>query len=106
VCNTNHCPAGVTTHIPGLVQGLVIPVKAERVLHFQRATVHAFMELIHAAGIDHPDDLRPHHVHRRISRTETRTYEELFHYLSEGELLSNCPHDFLQDWERASADAF
>ena len=50
-CNSNHCPVGVATQDPGLIRGLVPEDKAERVERYHHNTVHAFLELLGAAGI-------------------------------------------------------
>ncbi len=106
-CNSNTCPVGITTHKPHLTKGLVVADKATRVFNYHRNTVKAFMELLYSAGLEHPDDLRPLHVHRRISRSQTQTYEQLFHYLAPGELRrAPIPGDFAVAWDGASADSF
>lgn len=106
-CNANTCPVGITTHKPHLMAGLVVNDKATRVFNYHHNTVKAFMELLYAAGLEHPDDLRPGHVHRRISRDQARNYEQLFHYLAPGELLREpIPSDFAGQWQAASADTF
>jgi glutamate synthase domain-containing protein 2 len=105
-CNANTCPVGVTTHRPHLVAGLVVADKAERTKNYHRNTVRAFMELLYSAGLDHPDELRPGHIHRRISRTSVQNYSELFHYLETDELLTHPPADYAEEWAQARADAF
>ena len=105
-CNANTCPVGVTTHRPHLVAGLVVADKATRVANYQRNSVKAFMELLYSAGLEHPDQLRPEHINRRISRTTVRHYGQLFHYLEADELLNDPPPDYADIWARASADSF
>ncbi len=86
-CHSNHCPTGIATQRPDLVRGLVPSAKAERVMRFHAQTVHAFYELLGAAGLSHPDDLRPWHIHRRVSQTEVKNYAQIYTYLNPGELL-------------------
>ncbi len=113
-CNTNHCPVGVATQDPDLARGLDVGDKERRVYNFHRNTVHAALELIGAAGLGHPDALRPSHIVRRVDVTEIRTYEEIYHYIDEGSLLdggiagvdSPVAELFAGAWERASADSF
>ena len=88
-CNANDCPVGVATQNPALVRGLVVSDKAPRVASFQRETVQSLMDILGAAGIDHPDDLRPFHIRRRISASEVRTYEEMTQALEPGALLGD-----------------
>ena len=88
-CHSNHCPTGVATQNPRLVRGLVVEDKAPRVSRFHRETVEAFYELLGAAGLSHPDDLRPWHIHRRISHTEVRNYGQIYEFLQRGALLDD-----------------
>ncbi len=87
-CNSNHCPVGVATQDPRLVVGLDPTDKAERVYRFQRETVKSLLEILAAAGLDHPRQLRPSHIQRRISAHEVRRYDELIAFVKPGELLS------------------
>ncbi len=106
-CNANDCPVGVATQNPGLSKGLVITHKTERVANFHKATVHAFLETLGAAGLAHPDWLRPWHIHRRISEISNLTYSEIYHYLHKGDLLGD---DIPERWQRSmslsSPDSF
>jgi glutamate synthase domain-containing protein 2 len=88
-CNTNECPVGVATQNPRLVKGLDVPNKTERVRNFHAATIAAFLETLAATGLRDPADLRPWHVHRRISHTEVRTYAEIYDYVEPGALLAD-----------------
>lgn len=56
-CNTNQCPTGVATQNPGLVKGLVVREKSERVNNFHKHTVHAVKELVGASGHSHTSEL-------------------------------------------------
>lgn len=58
-CNDNTCPTGVATQDPKLVNGLVAEEKFQRVANFHHNTLEAVMELMAAAGVDHPDDFTP-----------------------------------------------
>ncbi len=87
-CNSNHCPVGVATQEPHLVRGLDVADKTNRVANYQAATVHALMDLLGASGISHPDQLNPRLLYRRVSETQVMTFNQIFPYLEEGELLS------------------
>lgn len=63
-CNTNDCPTGITTHQRGLVRGLVVTEKSERVYHFHRNTLHSLMELLAACGLDHVEQVNTGHFMR------------------------------------------
>ncbi len=106
-CHENSCPVGVATTDELLASALDVDSKARRVASYQRATVHAFLELIGAAGLDNPAQLAPHHLWRRVGLTEVRHFGELYEYLPEGALLGNAvPRAWRDDWVRASADRF
>ena len=107
-CNTNRCPVGVATQDPLLQRALVVPEKAERVFNFHRNTLHALAEMLAAAGLDHPSQIGPHHLVRRVSQTEVRLFSQLHTFLAEGELLSgSCHSSFYKNvWDIARADSF
>ncbi|NJK31940.1 MAG: FMN-binding glutamate synthase family protein [Deltaproteobacteria bacterium] len=106
-CNNNDCPTGVATQNPTLVAGLDIEDKAERVFRFHKATVHAFLELLAAAGFDKPEELKPIHLHRRLDFHREKSYAELFDYIEPKILLGDmAPHAWAMMWKEASADRF
>jgi glutamate synthase domain-containing protein 2 len=61
-CHKNTCPTGIATSDTALQRGLVVADKAERVYHFHKNTVAALMEVVGAAGCEHPSDLTPRHI--------------------------------------------
>jgi glutamate synthase domain-containing protein 2 len=106
-CNTNECPTGVATQDPDLESGLVVADKSERVRNFHKNTVRSFVDLIAASGLSAPGDLRPWHIMRRTSSTESKHYGEMYDYLDAGELLSaSVPKDYERAWKQAQADSF
>ena len=106
-CHTNTCPVGVATQDKKRQEGLVVPDKAERVFHFHRNTVDALAQVVAAAGLDHPNQLKPIHISRRVSPTSVRSYEDIYDYLEPNELLEGSDNAlFRKYWERARADAF
>ena len=107
-CNTNHCPTGVATQDAGRQKALVVTDKTERVANFHRLTVGALAEMLAAAGLDHPDQLTPQHMVRRISTTEIRPFAALHTFLESGALLDGGCDDpmYRVNWARASADTF
>ena len=69
--------------------------------------MEALAEVIAAAGLDHPDELRPWHIYLRTKRTEVLSYHEAFDFLQPGELLNDCPYPvYKKVWDLASADTF
>jgi len=107
-CHTDKCPTGVTTQDPLRQRALVVPDKAQRVANFHRNTLHALAELLSAAGLTHPSQLRPHHIARRISPSEVRLLSALFPSLEPGDLLTGeFRHTLYRvGWPMARADSF
>ena len=86
-CNTNTCPTGVATQDPKLFKGLNVADKRVRVANFHHETVKAAVELMAAAGIDHPSKLHRSHIYRRVSANQIQTYNEMYPHLLKGSLL-------------------
>jgi glutamate synthase domain-containing protein 2 len=107
-CNTNRCPTGVATQDARLQQALVVPDKAERVYNFHRLTLKALSDMLAAAGLTHPDQLKPHHLVRRVSATEIKQFSEIHTFLEPGALLEGPCDDgfYASNWARASAERF
>ncbi len=106
-CNSNDCPVGVATQNPTLSVGLVVSEKSKRVTRYHAETIRAAMELIGAAGLTCPSELRPWHIVRRVSARETRHYGELLDDLEPGALLQpDLPKDFERAWNAAAASSF
>jgi glutamate synthase domain-containing protein 2 len=106
-CNSNDCPTGVATQRPELMIGLVVKEKAPRVARYQRETVESMMDLIGAAGLSDPHQLRPWHIFRRVSRTEVEHYGEMYDHLEDGALLGGAvPASYARAWSRAAAHTF
>jgi len=78
VCNKNECPTGVATQDPQLMHGLNVEDKYKRIRNYHHSTIESVAELLAAAGIRHTSELRRKHIWRRISQTETKSYDQLF----------------------------
>ena len=61
-CHTDRCPTGVATQNPWRQWALVVDDKAVRVRQFHQSTLAALGELVCAAGLSHPRELRPPHA--------------------------------------------
>ena len=90
-CHTNTCPTGVATQDAGLMRGLVVEDKAQRVANFHQATIKSFIELIAASGVLAAEDLKREHIFRRIGATQVLKYSEIYPEVSVGELLKPSP---------------
>ncbi|ALO39654.1 FMN-binding glutamate synthase family protein [Alcaligenes faecalis] len=107
-CHTDKCPTGVATQDPQRQKALVVDDKSLRVASFHGNTLKALAELLGAAGLEHPDQLRPHHIARRISNGEVRVMSALFPDLKKGELLRGHYRQtiFRVGWPMANPDSF
>jgi glutamate synthase domain-containing protein 2 len=77
-CNTNKCPTGVATQDPELYRGVDVNDKSVRVAKFHDATVKSFLEILAATGLHSPSEIHPSMIHRRVSPTEVKTFEETY----------------------------
>jgi glutamate synthase domain-containing protein 2 len=107
-CHTGHCPTGVTTQDALRQRALVPDDKGERVYNFHRNTLKGLGELVGAAGLTHPAELRPHHIVRRVSQNEVRLVSNLIKFLKPGDLLENrAEHPvYATFWKMADAHSF
>ena len=106
-CNTNQCPTGIATQDKDLQRGLDVTDKGQRVANFHRATLHALLDVVAAAGLHHPAALRPWHIMRRIAPTQTRSYHEIYPLQEEGFLLRDPAHGPLAGaWAAARPETF
>src|SRR5258708_14991703 len=106
-CHTDRCPTGVTTQDPASARGLLVPQKIERVYNDHHATLRALAELLAAAGLEHPQELRPIHFSQRSSTTEVKSFAQLYPSLRPGELVDGTSDPrFREAWALARADSF
>src|SRR3979411_1804043 len=106
-CHTDRCPTGVTTQDPSRARALVVPHKVERVYNYHHATLHALAELLAAAGLEHPRELRPTPFSQRTSTTEVLSFAKLYPSLRPGELIDGTSDPrFREAWAMARADTF
>ncbi|MCX7033271.1 MAG: FMN-binding glutamate synthase family protein, partial [Arenimonas sp.] len=107
-CHTDRCPTGVATQDPSRQAALDPQDKGVRVASFHRNTLLALRDLLAAAGLQHPAELGPEHIIRRVSSTEVRSLAKLHHFVRPGELLETVPdHPVFQVfWDQARADSF
>lgn len=107
-CHTGRCPTGVATQDPSRQKGLDPLDKSDRVYHFQKNTVKALAELLAASGLQHPEQLGPEHIIRRVNATTVLPLSKVYPQLQPGSLLHGEPdHPSLREyWLEASADSF
>ncbi|MBI3228769.1 MAG: FMN-binding glutamate synthase family protein, partial [Burkholderiales bacterium] len=107
----DRCPTGVATQDPQRQKALVVPDKIERVTNFHQNTLKALQQLIAAAGLEHPSELRPHHLVRRVSNNQVHLASTLLPFLKPGQLLDSAQFDQLPPvfkiyWPQAQVDSF
>lgn len=107
-CHTDRCPTGIATQDRRRQAALDPGDKAARVHHFHRNTVVALKELLAAAGLEHPSQLGPEHIIRRVSSTEVRSLAALHKFVPQGRLLEGVPEHpvFQVFWDQARPDRF
>jgi len=106
-CHTDRCPTGVATQDPLRQRALVVPDKAERVRHFHESTLAALGELVGAAGLSHPRELRPAHILRRVSALEVKSFAEVYPLLVPGELFEGTTREpYARFWAMADPHSF
>ena len=107
-CHTGACPTGVATQDPLRQRAIVVPDKAERVASFHRNTLHALAELVAAAGLSHPSELKPHHFLRRASSDKVISLAEQYEQLAPGQLTADPASSprFAEAWAWSTADTF
>ncbi|MEQ1693191.1 MAG: FMN-binding glutamate synthase family protein [Gemmatimonas sp.] len=106
-CNSNHCPTGVATQNPELVAGLHVGDKSERVARYHRETVKSFFEVLGAAGLQCPHELKPWFIMKRVSAMEIRSYADIYPHLESGQLLTSpATTGMSRAWDHANAMQF
>ena len=106
-CHKNTCPTGIATSNPGRQRGLVVTDKADRVHHFHKNTVAALMEVVGAAGCEHPAELTPRHLASHRSGQEALPGHLAYRLLEPGALIDNATATHLaEDWALAHAGSF
>lgn len=104
-CHTNHCPTGIATQDPLRGKALVVADKAPRVASFHHHSLAALAEIVASAGLDHPAELQPQHLHRRRAN-QVLSAADYYPWLQPGQLLDDCPADWQPLWQHASASHF
>lgn len=107
-CHTGRCPTGVATQDPLRQKALVVQDKAPRVANYHNNTLNALAELIGAAGLHHPDDLKAHHIACRVSANRVTLLSTVFPEARPGEILDgDLKSRVLQlGWSMADAHSF
>lgn len=106
-CNANTCPTGIATQNKRLQYGLVVDQKKHLIANFHKNTMKSFLEMVGSLGLDNPSDLKPSHIVRRVSVQEVKSFNEIYDYLTPGQLLgANIPESYKPHWESAAPEKF
>jgi hypothetical protein len=98
---------GVTSADPLRARAVVVADKSQRVANFHREAVKALAELVAAAGLSHPAELRPHHFMRHAGPDRVVSFAELYQGMEPGELVAGAGHAKFRDaWAMARVDSF
>lgn len=106
-CHSNRCPTGIATQDPSRQRAVDVEDKSQRVANFHRNTMRALGELLGSAGLSHPADLKPWHIHIRHRNGQTLSGETFNFAIATGALLSGeVGGELGREWERAQAASF
>jgi glutamate synthase domain-containing protein 2 len=106
-CHTNDCPTGVATTNVARGKALKPRYKAKKVYNFHNNTMEAFLDMLGAMGLRSPEALTPNRIKLRMFKGESRTLEDVFHYVDKGSFLGKKIPDFYKkDWEDSGSDRF
>jgi glutamate synthase domain-containing protein 2 len=106
-CNHNDCPVGVATTDPKLDKAIDVEDKGMRVDRYHKRTVESFLEILHAAGLAHPSEIRPEHVFRRVDSMRCLRYSDLYDWLVPGAFINgHAPVKWQLMWDGCCTDKF
>lgn len=106
-CHTNNCPTGVATQDRGRSNALVVADKAPRVANFHRNTLKALAEVLGAAGLHHPSQIKPWHLHIRHPDGRVLRGDMTFAHVEPGALIEGrVDADLAREWSLARAETF
>ncbi len=105
-CHTNTCPVGVTTLDPKRMRALYVPEKSQRVAAYHRNTVQEALQIVASMGLSSFEELEPHMLRRRVVHGAIDSYADIVDHLEPGQLLTDPPDTWAEEWRRADPDRF
>ncbi len=106
-CHTGHCPTGVATQDAHRQKAIVVLDKAERVKNFHAETVKSLAEMLAAAGLTNPKQLKLGHIMRRVGDGRVLTLADLHTSMPDSSLITgNADPAFMDVWNSTSAQSF
>jgi len=80
-CHTNGCPAGVATQSKWLQAGINVEQKADRLKNYLEYFRKEMLEIVHAAGCEHPCQILMDDVRMNTSDSyQTKSLKDIFEY--------------------------
>nr|WP_246586856.1 FMN-binding glutamate synthase family protein [Stakelama flava] len=106
-CHTGTCPTGITTQDPIRQRGLVVDTQSKHAARFHKKTLEALADIVAAAGLEHPRDLRSHHLSMRGDAIKAGSIDALDAFIAENELI-DAPDEtiYARHWHAADPDSF
>ena len=71
------------------MKGLVVDDKAPRAANYHEETIHSFLEMVAASGLDSPDEIERRHINKRVGMYNVAKYSEIYPEMEVGCLLSS-----------------
>lgn len=107
-CGKGNCPTGIATQDPVRQKALDVEDKSVRVYNYHTNTLKALSELIAAAGLTHPSQIKPEHLVRRVSSTELKLFSDLYYWMPAGGLLGDEIENqfYAKMWSMGKAESF
>jgi glutamate synthase domain-containing protein 2 len=106
-CHSNACPSGVATQNFWRRRALVVSDKSKRVASFHKNTMKAVAQVLGAAGLSHPQQIKPMHLHFRHETGQVIRGDEAYGKIAPGALLVDDADGALgREWRRARAESF
>lgn len=105
-CHTGKCPVGVATQSSRRQRALDVGDKGERVRRYQEATIAEARRIMGAMGASHPSQLNTMMLRQVLSPIASRSYADIYEWLSPGQLLDTPPESWAADWAHARPDSF
>ena len=107
-CNTDHCPTGIATQNPTRFKVLDVEHKAQRVANYHKAMIVNLVELLAVAGMEHLEQVKPHHIYHRISGPDIKHFGELYIFLEKNALIdeSTLSEKWKMNWKLATANSW
>ena len=87
--------------------GVGVLDKAVSILATLESGPHSLAELVAAVGVDHPEEIRPFHIYRRISEVSVASFSELWPPPVAGSFINgDVDERYANSWACAQADRF